>query len=118
MENEGKKIAYDFGVEAVILCKEIVKAEREYSLTDQFKRAATSIGANMSEAEYAASKADFINKLTVAMKEANESQYWLNLLHDTGYVGDEKYEMLKKKLESVLRILTASLKTAKKKNEE
>lgn len=116
MSNQVRTIAYSFGVEAVKVCKEIAKEEHEYSLSDQFKRSASSIGANLAEAEYASSKADFINKFSIALKEANESKYWLNLLHDTEYINDEKYDSLSGSLTSIIKLLTASLTTMKSKN--
>lgn len=113
MPNQVQTIAYDFGVEVVKVCKELAKSEHEYSLTDQFKRCATSIGANLAEANHAASRADFLNKMNIALKEADESSYWLNLLHDTEYISDEKFCALNEKITSILNLLSASVKTLK-----
>ena len=79
----------DFAVEIVVLCKKITEEQKEYVLTKQLLRSATSIGANIHEAKYAQSKADFISKMKIALKECFETEYWLEILNRSGYLNDE-----------------------------
>lgn len=78
-----KELSLQFAVEIISLVKRL-KAEREYIISEQIGRSGTSIGANIREANYAQSKPDFISKLQIALKEANETGYWLELLQKTG----------------------------------
>lgn len=112
--NQVKSIAYEFAVKSKLVCRAIEKNDREYNMTDQLSRSSSSIGANLAEAEHAASRADFLNKLNIALKEAVESQYWLNLLHDTNYLSSELFLELNKLVTSVINMLSASVKTLKK----
>ena len=77
-------------------------------------RSGTAVGALTRESEFAASKADFINKLTVALKESNETEYWLMLLHDTNYLLKTEFELLQSECKELIAMLVASIKTAKK----
>ena len=86
-ENKLKELSADFAVEIIELVKQL-KTQRESIISNQIGRSGTSIGANIREAQYAHSKADFISKLQIALKEANETGYWLELLFKTGYVDD------------------------------
>ncbi len=99
-----------FALEVIKVCNEIKQTKRESVLTNQFLRSGTSIGANIREAFYAHGKADFISKLQIALKECSESEYWIELLIESGYYSDtsilDKYTELK-------RILIASINTAK-----
>ncbi|MCF7845147.1 MAG: four helix bundle protein [Kiritimatiellales bacterium] len=106
--------SYDFAVRTVNLCKKIMKEEKEYVLTKQLIRSGTSVGANIEEAQQASSRRDFAAKLTISLKEAYESRYWINLLNDTNYVSKEDTKNLMKDLNEVIAILLASTKTAKK----
>ena len=101
-----------FALEIIRLCKELRTEKKERVLTDQLLRSGTSIGANVREATYAHSKADFIAKLQIALKECAESEYWLELLLESGYCGDR--EVLERCVE-VKKLLVASLNTAKEK---
>ena len=105
-------------MKCVQLCREIAEKHHEYDLTNQLKRSSTSISANLNEAAYAASRADFSNKLNIAMKEANESRYWLDLFHETKMMDDRQYEEIYPSIESIIRMLTASLVTLRGKNSE
>ena len=109
-------IAYDksfeYALEIMKLTKEL-KSKQEYEVAKQLLRSGTSIGANISESEYAQGKADFVSKLSIALKEANESRYWLKLLSATKEIDEEKAKALIVKAEEIIRILTASIKTSK-----
>ncbi len=83
-------------------------------MSKQFLRSGTAIGALIREAEYAQSKADFINKLSIALKEANETEYWIDLLNDSGLSDAKAMTALKNDCKEILRLLIASLKTLKK----
>ena len=78
--------SFDFAVRIVNLNKYLYNEQKEYVLSKQLLRSGTSIGANVSEAERAQSKADFISKMSIALKEANETNYWLKLLYKTDYL--------------------------------
>lgn len=100
-----------FALEIIRLCKELRTEKKERVLTDQLLRSGTSIGANVREAAYAHSKADFIAKLQIALKECAESEYWLELLLESGYCSDR--EVLERCVE-VKKLLVSSLNTAKR----
>ena len=105
--------AKDFAVEIVILCREIKENRRESVMTKQLIRCGTSIGANIHESKYAQSKADFINKMQVALKECYESEYWLELLCRTGYLDAEQYNVVRSKCGNIRRMLISSINTVK-----
>jgi len=100
-----------FAVHIIRFCNDVKKEQRESVLTNQLLRSGTSIGANIREAFYAHSRADFIAKLQIALKECSESEYWLELLLESGY--SQKTEILCQCTE-LKRILIASVNTAKK----
>lgn len=89
--------------------------EREFIMSKQVLRSGTSIGANVREANHAQSEADFLNKMNIALKEADETDYWLNLLLDNGYLTDGQYESLNHDSTRILRCLTSIVKTMKSK---
>ena len=89
--------------------------QKEYVLSKQLLKSGTAIGAMISESEFAQSRADFANKLQIALKEANESRYWLNLLKDTGYLEKGKFEKLLSDCNELISILVSSIKTVKSK---
>ena len=99
-----------FALEIIRFCNEIKHSQRESILTNQLVRSGTSIGANIREAFYAHSKADFIAKLQIALKECSESEYWLELLIESGYYSDKS--VLDRCVE-IKRILISSINTAK-----
>lgn len=105
-----------FSIRIVNLYKYLCENKKEYVLSKQLLRSGTAIGALISESEFAQSKADFIHKLHIAVKEANESKYWLLLLPETDYITKIEYDSLKKDNEELLRLLTSSIKTAKANN--
>ena len=102
-----------FSVKINKLRKYLREKQHEYNNSDQVQRSGTSIGANYSEACNAESKADMVHKLSIAQKEANETVYWLKVLHGSELITKEKYEELMTDLDELYRVLTASIKTAK-----
>ena len=106
----------DFAVNIIALVKDL-KNQRETIISNQIGRSGTSIGANIREAQYAHGKPDFIAKLQIALKEANETGYWLELLQRTGYLPMESYRNLDVQCTSLRAMLVASINTAKKNQE-
>lgn len=104
----------EFALGIIRVCNEIKASKRETVLTNQLIRSGTSVGANIREAFYGHSKADFIAKLQIALKECSESEYWLELLIESGYCNDSN--ILDKCIE-VKKILISSINTAKEKKE-
>ena len=88
--------------------------KKEFTLSRQILRSGTAIGALVSEAKYAQSRADFLNKLTIALKEANETLYWINLLYDTDYINDPLYRSFHHDINELISILAATTRTLKK----
>lgn len=103
----------DFAVSIIKLVKEL-KSKHESVISNQIGRSGTSIGANIREAQYAHGKPDFIAKLQIALKEANETGYWLELLHRTGYLNDTEYKTFDSACTSIRVMLISSINTAKK----
>ena len=103
-----------FAVRIIKFCK-ILEEKREYIISKQLFRCGTSIGANVRESNNAQSKADFINKLSVALKEADETSYWLELLIESEIIDNHQYDELNKDLKEIIAILTSSIKTLKSK---
>lgn len=104
----------DFAVFIITLVKGL-KSQRESIISNQIGRSGTSIGANIREAQYAHGKADFISKLQIALKEANETGYWLELLFKTGYISKEEFRSLDAACTNLRVMLISSLRTAKEK---
>ena len=88
---------------------------KEYVISKQIYRSGTSVGANVRESKHAQSDADFLSKMSIAYKEADETDYWLNLLHDNGYINESQYESLKKDMDRILKLLTSIVKTMNQK---
>jgi len=101
--NLGEKVTAFTG--QVVDITDCLKKQRSMSLADQFFRSGTSIGANCSEAVYAASKADYLNKLTIALKEANETQHWIDVMKLSDLIDEEVYQSLKKDCVEICKIL-------------
>jgi four helix bundle protein len=110
-ENVIEEKSFEFAVRIVNLAKYIRRKDKEYVLTKQLLRCGTSIGANVSEAQRAQSKADFYAKMSIALKEANETYYWLRLLHRTEYISQKEFESMKCDADELIRILVAICKT-------
>ena len=104
---------YSFALRIVRLCKYLNKHCSEYVLSKQVLRSGTSVGAQMREAKFAQSRADFINKASIALKEANETIYWLELLHDSEYINDNMFASIHNDAEEILSILVKIVKTTK-----
>lgn len=97
----------------IILCKDLQTAHAPSPLTNQLMRSGTSVGANIHEAQYAQGKADFVSKLEIALKESSETEYWLELLFETGYLKDDTYKSMQQECGAVRRMLISSCRTAK-----
>lgn len=104
-----------FAKDIVYLCREIKSNHKEAVLVNQLLRSATSIGANVHEAQYAQSKNDFISKLEIAQKECYETEYWLELLYETECIEESKYKSVQNDCGAIRRMLISSLKTIKSK---
>ena len=111
-ENVIEKKSFSFAVRIVKLYRFMTKHEKEYVLSKQLLRCGTSIGANVSEAQRAQSMADFHAKMSIALKEANETLYWIELLFQTEYLSDRQYDSLKKDVLELLRILMSICKSS------
>ena len=108
-----KEKSFTFSVEIIKVCQKIQIDKKEHILTKQVWRSGTAIGALIREAEYGESKKDFIHKLQIAQKEANESIYWLELLEATDYISKTEFLKLINACTELLKMLTSSIKTAK-----
>lgn len=112
MTNEIKELSYSFGVRIVRHHSKLV-GRGALSLGLQLLRSGTAVGALYREAEFAQSRADFINKLSIARKECNECIYWLDLLHECGFIDLMDYTQLSKQAKSLLKLLTAIIQTTR-----
>jgi four helix bundle protein len=108
--------SFHFSLRTIKLYKFLTQEKKEYVLSKQVLRSGTAIGALISEAEFAQSKADFINKMYVSLKEANETRYWLRLLHQSEYITNEMFNSILPDIETLIRLLVSSTKTAKQNN--
>lgn len=106
----------EFAKEIVFLCRRIKATHHESVLSSQLLRSGTSIGANLHEAQYAQGTRDFISKLEIAQKECYETEYWLELLFETGYIPQSQYLPLRNSCGAIRRMLIASLNTIKQKD--
>ena len=105
----------EFAKKIVLVCREIKAEQRESVLSNQLLRCGTSIGANVHEAQYAQGLKDFISKLEIALKECYESEYWLDLLHETGCLSEQAYQPPRNDCGALRRMLISSVTTAKNK---
>lgn len=105
--------SYELAIRVIKTYKGLCSQHREYVIGKQLLRSGTAIGAMISESEYAQSRSDFIHKLYIAQKEANETKYWVKLLRDTGYLSDSASADLSYRCTEIIRILASSIKTAK-----
>ena len=115
MENVSLDKSFDYAVRIVNLCKYLNNDKKEYIMSKQLLRCGTSIGANISEAQRGQSLADFTTKMCIALKEANESEYWLRLLYKTDYLEEKQFESIHKDAEELINILTSICKTSQEK---
>ena len=112
-ENIIKEKSFDFALRIVKLYQFLVETKKEYVLSKQLLRSGTSIGANIREAEQAESKADFSHKMSISLKETNESDYWIDLLHKSGYLDETQYLSIKKDVTELLKMLISIIKSTK-----
>lgn len=111
-ENVVKNKSFRFALKIIELQKHLIE-QKEYIISKQIMRSGTSIGANIRESEYAESKADFIHKLSVALKEANETEYWLELLYYSKIIDEQNFKELQADLKELLRLLISIIKSSK-----
>ena len=112
--NAAVEKSFEFAVRTVNLYKYLIREHKEYVLAKQLLRCGTSIGANVAEAQRGQSRADFAAKMNIALKEANETLYWLKLLYRTEYLTKVQYESIEKDAQELLNLLTSICKTANK----
>ena len=107
------ELSYDFGCRITRLFQYLTEdAEyKEYVISKQIYRSGTSVGANVRESKHAQSDADFLSKMSIAYKEADETEYWMNLLHDNGFLNDDQFESLSHDMQRILKLLTSIVKT-------
>lgn len=106
--------AYSFALQIILLYKQLISEKKEFVLSKQILRSGTAIGALIRESEHAQSKKDFLHKINVALKEANETKYWLQLLRDSEYITSSNFEIIYPSIDELIRILAAIVKTTKK----
>jgi four helix bundle protein len=104
--------SFEFGSDAYRVCAVLWKSEKEWILTRQLVRSSTTIGALCAESEYAQSRSDFINKLSIARKECNESKYWISMMLDVGLLNESTAQKLGIQAGELMRLLTSSIRTA------
>ena len=105
-----------FAVRIVKLYQYLSEEKREYVMSKQLLRSGTSVGANVREALQAQSKADFTAKMSISLKEINETEYWLELLFETGYLSEEEFESIAQDCKELLKLLTSIVKTSRSKS--
>lgn len=108
------KKSYSFSLMVISLYKELVNDSQEYVLSKQLLKSGTAIGALIREAEHAQSKKDFLNKMNIALKEANETVYWIELLRDSDQITKEKFLALNNPATELLKMLVSIVKTTKR----
>jgi four helix bundle protein len=108
-----KDKSFAFAIRTVSLYKFLTNERKEFVLSKQVLRSGTAIGALVREAEQAESRKDFIHKLAIALKEANETEYWLELLHKSSYLDDSTFVSIHNDVVELLKLLTSIIKTSK-----
>ena len=117
-DNVVKEKSFEFSVRIVNLYKHLTTSRQEHIISKQLLRSGTSIGANICEAEQAQSTLDFLSKMNISLKESAESDYWIRLLHRTGYLNDEEYKSIIKDCRDLTKLLVSIVKSTKENNEE
>ena len=112
-ENIIKVKSFAFALRVIKVYQYLQAEKKEYILSKQLLRSGTSVGAMVRESEQAESKADFIHKLAIAQKEANETEYWIELLHQSGYIDKTLYESTFQDITELRKLLTSIIKTSK-----
>lgn len=103
--------SFEFAIRTVNLYKHLITEKKEYVMSKQLLKSGTSIGANVSEGEQGQSKADFHSKMCIALKEANETYYWLRLLFATEYLTEKEYLSMETDIKEIIALLTSICKT-------
>lgn len=114
-KNVLKDKSYQFAILIVKLSQILVNEKKEYVLSKQLLRSGTAVGALIREAEFAQSKKDFINKMSISLKEANETLYWLDLIKDTGFISEVEHKNYFELNKELVAMLVSSIKTSKSK---
>jgi len=104
--------SFEFGTQTYRVCAVLWKSEKEWVLTRQLMRSSTAVGALCAESEHAQSKSNFINKLSIARKECNESKYWIAMMLEVGLLNESTAQKLGIQAEELMRMLTSSIRTA------
>ena len=115
-DNIVKEKSFGFAIQVVEVYRHLTDTGKEYVMSKQLLRSGTAIGAMVREAEQAESKRDFIHKLSISLKEANETEYWLELLFKTDFIGETIYFEVTQNLKELLKLLTSIIKTSKANN--
>ncbi len=110
MESIIEKKSFDFAVRIVNLYKHLTADKKEFVLSKQLLRSGTSIGANVAEGERGQTKPDFNVKMSIALKEANETYYWLRLLHKTDFLTEKEFQSMEKDVDEIIAILVSICK--------
>ncbi len=113
MDSIVREKSFRFSVRIINLCNFLRKTRKEYITTEQLQKCGTSIGANVAEAKHAQSRADFISKMNIALKEATETDYWLRLLFETGYLTEEQFASIMRDCDELECLLVSIVKTTK-----
>ena len=113
MESIIKTKSYRFALRIVKLYQFLTNTRNEFVMSKQLLRSGTSIGANVTEALQGFSRSDFLYKMSISLKEATETEYWINLLHDGGYLSDKEFKSIFDDTEEIIRILVSVVKTIK-----
>ena len=113
MKNIVAAKSYAFAIRIINLYKYLTTDKKEFILSKQILKSGTAIGALIKEAEHAQSKADFLNKMNIALKETNETEYWLMLLKDTNYISEDEFNSILKDCQEILKLLISIVKTTK-----
>jgi four helix bundle protein len=108
-----KKKSYAFAIRIVRLYQFLISEKKEFVLSKQVLKSGTAIGALVREAEFGQSKADFTSKMSIALKEANETDYWLNLLKDTDYLSEKMFVSISEDCIELIKLLVSTVKTSK-----
>ncbi len=113
MENVISNKSYLFAIRTVKLYKYLAQDKKEFVISKQLLRSGTAIGALVKEAEHAQSKPDFLHKMNIALKEANETEYWLLLMRDTGYLTDNEFNSIHPECVELIKLLISIVKSVK-----
>ena len=114
-QNAVKEKSFEFAVRIIKLYKHLTNNKQEHVLSKQLLRSGTSVGANICEAEQAQSKADFLAKLSISLKECCESDYWIRLLYRTDYLSEQEFKSIVADCREITRLLTSIIKSIKEK---